>query len=146
MSNYFTPAELQKLDAALVVLIAENPSRVLHFTILRLLLATGARPIEIMSLRWDDVDLAEQIIRLERHKGSAYEGKDILLSDAAVGALAALPRTSSPFVFFTTRGKAGHITEDRVCLERCVQARRPAQGAALRSAAFVSRARRSAVA
>jgi hypothetical protein len=50
VANYFKPVELKKLDKALIRLIHDNPTRRLPFTILRVLLATGARPIEIMSL------------------------------------------------------------------------------------------------
>jgi integrase len=111
VANYFKPAELVKLDKALVGLIRDNTDRILPFTILRVLLATGARPIEIMSLRWADLDLAEQVIRLERHKGDEHSGKDILLPPAAVAALKVVPKTSSPFVFFTPRSESGHVTK-----------------------------------
>ena len=111
VANYFKPAELAKLDRTLVKLIRDNPDRLLPFTVLRVLLATGARPIEIMSLRWADLDLAEQVIRLDRHKGDAHSGKDILLTPAAVAALKAVPKTSSPFVFFSPYSESGHVTK-----------------------------------
>jgi integrase len=111
VANYFKPAELAKLDRTLLKLIRDNPDRLLPFTILRVLLASGARPIEIMSLRWADLDLAERIIRLDRHKGDAHSGKDILLTPAAVAALKAVPKTSSPFVFFSRYSESGHVTK-----------------------------------
>jgi integrase len=111
VANYFKPAELAKLDKALVKLIRDNPDRLLQFTVLRVLLATGARPSEIMSLRWADLDLAERVIRLDRHKGDEHSGKDILLSPEAVVALKATPKTSSPFVFFSPHSESGHVTK-----------------------------------
>jgi integrase len=111
VANYFKPAELVKLDNALVKLIRDNPDRLLPFTVLRVLLATGARPTEIMSLRWADLDLAEHVIRLDRHKGSEHSGKDVLLTPAAVAALKAVPKTSSPFVFFSPYSETGHVTK-----------------------------------
>jgi integrase len=111
VANYFKPAELTKLDKTLVKLIRGNPDRALPFTILRVLLATGARPIEIMSLRWADLDLADRVIRLDRHKGDEHAGKDILLTPAAVAAIKAVPKTSSPFVFFSPYSESGHVTK-----------------------------------
>ena len=76
-----------------------------------MLLATGARPIEIMSLRWADLALEDRIIRLDRHKGDEHSGKDILLTPEAVTAIKAVPKTSSPFVFFSPYSESGHVTK-----------------------------------
>jgi integrase len=111
VANYFKPAELVKLDKTLIKLISNNPDRLLPFTVLRVLLATGARPIEIMSLRWADLDLADRVFRLDRHKGDEHAGKDILLTPAAVAALRAVPKTSSPFVFFSPYSESGYVTK-----------------------------------
>ena len=111
IANYFKPAELVKLDKTLIKLIRDKPKRLLPYTILRVLLATGARPTEIMSLRHADLDLAGRVIRLDRHKGDEHSGKDILLSAAAVAALKAVPRSSSPFVFFSPYSKSGYVTK-----------------------------------
>jgi integrase len=122
VANYFKPAELAKLDKTLVKLIRENPHRLLQFTALRVLLATGARPIEIMSLLWADLDLAERVIRVERHKGDEYAGKEILLTPAAVAALRKVPKTSSPFVFFSPYSESGHITKLEQAWTDCCKA------------------------
>jgi integrase len=122
VANYYKPAELKKLDQTLVRLIRDNPDRLLVFTILRVLLATGARPIEIMSLRWADFDLDEHVIRIDRHKGDEHSGKDILLTPAAVAAIKTVPKTSSPFVFFSPYSESGHVTKIEVAWADAVKA------------------------
>lgn len=100
VQNFYSVDELVRLDASIVDLIAEQPHRLMGFAALRLLLMTGARRGEILSLRWGDVDLKAGALQLERDKTSDNR-RDILLSPDAVAVLEAMPRLStSPFVFF----------------------------------------------
>ena len=106
VQNFYSPAELARLDAAMVALAAEKPAQLLNFSALRLLLATGARKGEVLGLRWADIDLDAGLLRLERDKTSANR-RDILLTPTAVAVLRSLPRiASSPFVF---PARAGHL-------------------------------------
>ncbi|MCA3562346.1 MAG: site-specific integrase [Aestuariivirga sp.] len=109
VQNFYRPEEIALLDRALVDLIAEKPSQRLAFSALRLLIATGARLGEITSLRWAAVDLERRVVQLERDKTSDNR-RDILLTAEAVTVLKALPRTASPFVFFSDSA-AGHIMD-----------------------------------
>ena len=107
VQNFYTSVELAQLDAAIVRLVAERPTRVLVFAALRLLLMTGARRGEICALRWRDVDLDHGAITLEQDKVSDNR-RDILLRPEAVALLDSLPRTNSPFVF-PADSKTGHV-------------------------------------
>lgn len=109
LQNFYKPEELAALDKAIVALIAEKRSQILTFSALRLLIATGARLGEILSLRWMAVDLEHKVIQLEKDKTSDNR-RDILLSDDAVAVLAALPRTKSPFVFYSD-SESGHVMD-----------------------------------
>ncbi len=107
VQNFYTADELVRLDAAIVELMTEQPERRMGFAALRLLLLTGARKGEILSLRWAAVDLDHGLIALEKDKTSDNR-RDILLLPEAVAILKQLPRTSSPFVFPAV-SKTGHI-------------------------------------
>jgi integrase len=108
VQNYYGAAELRHIDEALVSLAHEEPGWRLSFAAIRVLLATGARRGEVLSLRWRDVDLNQGVARLVRDKTSDT-GRDVLLPPAAIAVLIELPRTTSPYVF-PSRSKSGHIT------------------------------------
>jgi integrase len=112
LQNFYSAQELVRLDNALVELINEQPSRVMGFAALRLLVMTGARRSEILSLRWEAVDLKKGALHLERDKTSDNR-RDILLSARAVAVLKDIPRSSSPFVFF-----AGSATGHTLYIEK----------------------------
>ncbi|MEJ1938309.1 site-specific integrase, partial [Nostoc sp. NIES-2111] len=107
VQSFYQPAELALLDRAAADLISERPSLVLSMTAVRLLIATGARLSEVLTLQWSAVDLVHGVLALERDKSSVNR-RDILLSPAAVEIIKALPRTSSPFVF-PSDSKNGHL-------------------------------------
>lgn len=109
VQNFYRPEELAALDKALASLITHRTSQILAFSALRLLIATGARLGEITSLRWSAVDLEHRVIQLEKDKTSDNR-RDILLTDEAAAVLKALPRTHSPFVFFSDSA-AGHVMD-----------------------------------
>ena len=71
---------------------------------IRLLLFTGARKLEILSLRWDHIDMALGMARLPDSKTGF---KVLQLPAPALAILDGLPRIS-PFVFPST-SKTGHV-------------------------------------
>jgi integrase len=112
VQNFLKPAELKRLDAALVKLAAEKPSRMLGFNALRLLIHTGMRKGEVLSLDWSHVDLEHRIIHLERDKGSGENvGRDVLLSGAAVDILRSLPRLARGGFVFPGGRREGHLKD-----------------------------------
>ncbi len=73
----------------------------------RLLMFTGARSSEILTLQWAWVDMARGEARLPDSKTGR---KTIHLPPPAIEVLASLPRlNSNPFVIFAAKGAGGHL-------------------------------------
>ena len=95
--RYLSPAELKRLGAALRIAERYDAISPSAITAIRLLLLTGARVGEVLSLRWAEVDLAGGALHLPDSKTGR---KTILLSAPAVDVLTRWPRfATSPFVF-----------------------------------------------
>lgn len=93
--RFLSPRELKRLGRVLAFLDRKEASQY-EVAAIRLLLFTGARLNEILSLQWDYVDLAARVIRLPDSKTGA---KTIALSAPAVEILSALPKQDcNPFV------------------------------------------------
>jgi integrase len=78
------------------------------FIALRVLIATGCRTGEVLSAQRRYFDPANATLWLPVDKNSD-DGREVLLSAAAVNALAALPVTSSPYLFPSPRARTGHM-------------------------------------
>ena len=87
--RFLTGAEFERLGLALDALEAEGGASACAVAAIRLLMLTGCRKSEILSLRWEDVALGESELRLADSKTGA---RVVPLSPAAVELLAALPR------------------------------------------------------
>jgi len=66
--HYFTDAEQVRIFEAIDQLRDEMPKSAYGFDALTLLFYTGCRPGEVLSLRWEDIDLAAGIARLHNTK------------------------------------------------------------------------------
>jgi integrase len=94
--RYLTMPELQRLGAALTTAQRQQTESPFVTAAIGLLVLTGARLNEILTLKWDYVDLAEAVLRLPDSKTGA---KLIYLNDAAVNLLRAMPRMAgNPYV------------------------------------------------
>jgi integrase len=94
--RYLSASELKRLGEALR--LAEERNLVSPFALgaIRLLLFTGARLSEVLTLRWEHVDRERSSLQLPDSKTGA---KSIHLSRPAMEVLSALPRTvDNPFV------------------------------------------------
>jgi integrase len=112
LQNFLKPDELRRLDAALVALAAEQPHRILGFAALRLLLHTGMRKGEVLTLDWSRVDLDHRVLHLDRDKASGENvGRDVLLSHAAVEILRSLPRLARGGWVFPGGRREGHLKD-----------------------------------
>ncbi|MFG1204409.1 tyrosine-type recombinase/integrase [Xanthobacter aminoxidans] len=87
--RYLTLEELSRFGAALAELEAERTVSPWAAAALRLLILTGARSSEILTLEWEFVDLARGVLRLPTSKTGR---KDIVLSSAAVAVLKVVPK------------------------------------------------------
>lgn len=101
--RYLTDAELRELGKALKITNA-NP---LAVAAVRLLLFTGARLNEILSLRWSTIDIERGTARLADSKTGA---KTLHLSPPALEVLSGLKRVDgNPYVLPATRGQGHYI-------------------------------------
>lgn len=96
IERYLTAEELARVGGTLDQLDASGGCDRFALAAIRLLILTGARKSEILTLRWSEVDLAGRRLLLSDSKTGQ---KTIHLSDAAMGVLSALPRLkNNPFV------------------------------------------------
>jgi integrase len=95
--RYLTPRELQRLGTALRIAEKWESMSPIAVTAIRLLLLTGARVSEILTLRWRDVNLARGELQLADSKTGR---KTIVLNPPAVAILKAWSKhAGSPYVF-----------------------------------------------
>ena len=66
--RFLTPEEFRRLGAALRTFKARGATQASAVAALRLLMLTGCRMGEILSLRWDDVDRTSSVLRLRDGK------------------------------------------------------------------------------
>lgn len=105
--RYLSAGELARLGSALRQAENEGESRVAVAAI-RLLALTGCRKSEILTLKWDYVDIERSCLRLPDSKTGA---KVVPLGAPAVELLASLPRIEgSDFVLPALRG-SGHFVD-----------------------------------
>ena len=100
--RFLTEAEFRRLGRALDDMEANGEIAVHAAAALRLLMLTGCRRNEILTLRWDAVDPDEREIRLRDSKTGA---RTVSLSPEAAAVLAGIPRL--PDNPFTIAGRAG---------------------------------------
>jgi integrase len=109
--RFLSADELQRLGKALnEAALDEHPNGI---GIIRLLLLTGCRLSEILTLEWSHVDFERGCLRLPDSKTGA---KVVHLGTAALDLLASLPRYARPFVFPAVRRASGAPRSRRVGL------------------------------
>ncbi len=99
--RFLTAEELDRLGTALAA--AEGSEDPFALAAVRLLIFTGARLSEILTLRWAEVELAQSVLRLQDNKAATTSSKlkikTIHLSEPALEVVAKLPRVhGNPFV------------------------------------------------
>ena len=95
--RFLAPEEYRRVGRELPVLAAEGPGPARAAAALRLLMLTGCRLGEILTLRWDDVDRKSGELRLRDAKTGA---RMVALTPDAMAALAEIVRVpGSPWVF-----------------------------------------------
>jgi integrase len=94
--RYLSMEELQRLGRALAESQTTGTESPFALAAIGLLALTGARLTEILTLRWAEVDLERQVLRLPDSKTGA---KTIYLNDAAMDLLRTMPRLAgNPYV------------------------------------------------
>ena len=101
MTRFLSAEEIARLHRTLDRLVEERTSRRPQADAIRLLLLTGCRKSEILTLRWSEVD--GDVFRLAEAKTGP---RTVWLSGAAQAVIARQPRTASAFVFPSPRNPA----------------------------------------
>lgn len=108
--------QADELPRFFTALGAETNSQMLNYFMLALL--TGARRSNVMEMRWQDLNLDEQIWRIPTTKGG--KPQNIPLPPEAVAILkaqsSAMPRDS--IFVFPGKGKTGHLVEPKSAWQR----------------------------
>lgn len=97
--------ELSKIGTVIANLKQDKTQNHHALNAIELIMFTGARSGEILSLKWSDIDFTHNVIRLENSKTGF---KVIQLSSAAKSILRELPKTET--FCFPSNSKEGHIT------------------------------------
>ena len=106
--RYFSPAELQAIGRVLRDMEAERIELPSAIAAIRLLLFTGCRLGEIMTLKWDYVDLGANLVRLPDSKTGA---KVVHLGAAAIAVLENIDRIDGNPWVITGRNDGAHLTD-----------------------------------
>jgi integrase len=104
--RYLTLEEYARLGAVLESLERENSESFFVIAALRLLVLTGGRLNEILTLQWSYVDLERQMLFLPDSKTGR---KPLRLNDEAVAVLTALPRLNNNLHVLPGRNEGGHM-------------------------------------
>lgn len=89
---------------------------------LLLLLFTGLRREEAASLRWDNIDLAERVVRLPAARMKGGRRLDLPMTDVVRSMLIARRALGEDKFVFPSNSKAGHIAEPKFPLEQVREA------------------------
>ncbi len=101
MTRFLSAEEIAGLHRTLDRLLQERPSRRPQADVIRLLLLTGCRKSEILTLKWSEVD--GDMLRLAEAKTGP---RTVWLSETAQAVIARQPRMASAFVFPSPRDPA----------------------------------------
>lgn len=94
--RYLSESELRRLGQVLDKAEREWQTCPYAVAAIRLLILTGCRSAEILSLRWDQVDFERQLLHLEDSKAG---DRTVLLNSAALSILESLePKGTNPYV------------------------------------------------
>ena len=108
--RFLSPDELVRVNEAL---LAEPEPWRSYFP---LVLLTGTRRMELLTAKWENVDLTARTLKLTDTKN----GRTLLLPLplAAVAILEALPSRGASEWLFPSYGKTGHVTEPKTAWDR----------------------------
>ncbi|MCK0129271.1 site-specific integrase [Erythrobacter sp. F6033] len=106
--RYFSAAELQAIGRVLGEMEEERIELPSAIAAVRLLLFTGCRLGEILTLRWEHVDMAEHALRLPDSKTGA---KVVHLGSAALDVLQSIERLENNEFVIAGRNPGAHLTD-----------------------------------
>lgn len=105
--RFLTEAEYRRFGRVLDEALAAGDANPTAIAAIRLLMLTGCRKGEILSLRWSDVDIESRELKLRDAKTGP---RVVPLSPAAASVLAALPRSADCKWVLPGRKPGSHLT------------------------------------
>lgn len=120
--RYASPDEVDRLLRELRRLKTLGGIHFRFACMVQLLMLTGARLNEIMSARWDDVDLARGLITPERHKTDKKEHREIVLGGDALRVVMELRQHETPGQWLIRGRGRNHLAEHHKPWTRAKQA------------------------
>jgi integrase len=110
IERYLSAQEIERLETVLSEAEKESSEGPFVLAAIRLLLCTGARLGEILTLKWDYVDLDRAVIGLPDSKTGR---KTIYLNSLAIELLTSLPRVEGNEFVFVGNRKGAHLVNIR---------------------------------
>ena len=104
--RFLTDREFERLGRVLDAADVRGGASPAALAAIRLLMLTGCRKNEILTLRWEDVDLGAAALRLADSKTGP---RTVSLSSSAARLLAGLPRAAGNPWVFPGRGRGRHL-------------------------------------
>ena len=106
--RYFSESEMQAIGRVLIEMEEERIELPSAIAAVRLLLFTGCRLGEIMTLRWDHVDFPSKLLQLPDSKTGA---KQVHLGAAAIKVLSGIERSKNNPWVIVGRNEGAHLTD-----------------------------------
>lgn len=114
--RYLTREELVKLLDTIDAMVASQQLKSADAAIFKLLIYTGCRKLEIVGLRWDEIDFPRNSIALSNDR-SKTGAKRVPLNSMAIAELKKIPRRAD-HVFPAAKGQSGHVANIHHVWER----------------------------
>jgi len=115
LERFLSPAELARLGEALAAAESLGVESPFALAAIRLLVLTGCRKNEILSLKRSYVDAHNRCLRLPDSKTGA---KVVHIGDAALNVIAAIPEVAGNDHLLAGRSESGHIADLQSAWER----------------------------
>ena len=115
LERFLSPAELARLGEALAAAEALGVESPFALAAIRLLVLTGCRKNEILTLKRPYVDVHNRCLRLRDSKTGA---KVVHIGDAALNVIAAIPAVAGNHNLLPGRSESGHIADIQSPWER----------------------------
>ncbi len=106
--RFLSPAEIRRVSEVLCEMEAERIEMPAAIAATRLLMMTGCRLNEIMTLKWDYVHLRSGFLRLPDSKTGA---KDVQLGQSAIDVLSSIPHVEGNGWVLTGKIDGGRLTD-----------------------------------
>jgi len=103
------------VDREIIIKLINNTENIKHKTLIELLYSSGLRLAEVVNVKWEDIDLLNKTVRV--NKGKGYKDRISILSNEVIKhlfILRDLRKNDNKFVFCSNARPDNHITKKTV--------------------------------